>query len=609
MNNRDAYFSAAPKGWTPPVQDSSPKDDAYFASAPNDNEKNISKKNIKNNVVPLQSSISSILGQNVNNQSDPSVPILRDLLKGADQSLLNTPEEAANVFGKHIYNKFNFAPNTEAGKLGGNMGDIASYFIPSGIFSGALKTASLVPKAREAINAVRGALQESPITNYLLNMGKNAGEAALFEKEKNPQASSIDVLKSAGYGGAIPATIGAFTSTNPIISTLAKLGIGGAIGYHQGGIPGAMEGAALGVGIPKGIKELGIGASPISSEFLTQSPNALAQARYEAGNRLGTPLRPSEAFNSPGIARNEGMISRSEVGGQAMAELGQARIGQQKNAINNLLNTIYDKSDAASNNIRNLYQKAFRWNLKPDAVNSLMEDPVIAQAFKKVESDPAYQRKLNGIDNNNYAYLDQVKRALDDMSGSALKSGEKVRAAEYSDAKNQMINMMDKAVPDYANARAEAQKSIIRSQIEKKLGTKPITGNNFFNTFLANDNKFNDLHKSLQNVPEAQQQLTNMKTAWEHLIGIETPRSAAGSSARSMSSAREEMSALWNKYKDTIGAPRDIQRAQFIHDPKWWDKFDEVMQYKDKLQRNEDLGNLLSRGFNAGLLTKANNSK
>lgn len=97
---------------------------------------------------------------------------LNEFTKGATQSYLNTPEEAANVFGKHLYNKFNYAPNTEAAKLGAYGGDFSSYFLPSTLLKIPLKVAKLFPKAKTAINTISALMKERPITNALLSGSK-----------------------------------------------------------------------------------------------------------------------------------------------------------------------------------------------------------------------------------------------------------------------------------------------------------------------------------------------------------------------------------------------------------------------------------------------------
>jgi uncharacterized protein YeaO (DUF488 family) len=56
-----------------------------------------------------------------------------------------------------------------------------------------------------------------------------------------------------------------------------------------------------------------------------------------------------------------------------------------------------------------------------------------------------------------------------------------------------------------------------------------------------------------------------------------------------------------------VGAPRDIERAKFIHDPKWWDKFDEVSKYKDRVKRTQAIADLFARGMGAVGLESSQN--
>ena len=529
--------------------------------------------------------------------------------KGAAQNFLNTPEEAANVFGKHMYNKFNFAPPTKAAKTGGVIGDIASFFQPEFAANSILKAASLAPKAGAAIASAKDWLKASPYINTLLNFSKNAGQGALFEKEKNPKATSSDIAKAGAFSGTIPAMVSMLGTTNPLLSLIAKMGIGGTLGYNYSGTwPGAAEGAASFVAAPKILKEMGLGFNqPVSSEYLTENPNALAQSRYEAGNRIGAPVRPSEAFDNPNMAANEGRVSTTDIGSNAMADFAKTRVEQQKNAINKLLNTIYPKTKKAGNAIRDLYADAFKNDLPQEQVNSLLEDPLIKQAYDNVKTDPVYMKKLKDIPENNFAYLDQMKRNLGAQSKKAARIGDDVAAREYKNSEKTLVDQMDKQFPDYAKARSAAQSKIIRKQLEKTLGNKEINGRTFFDAVLRNDNKYQKLVSDLQSSPEALDQVKDMKLAWENLIGKDTVRTAAGMASKNTSAARNDANKFWNLFKDTVGAPRDIERAKFIHDPKWWDKFDEVSKYKDAVKRRQAMSDLFARGIGAIGLESAQN--
>ena len=605
-NNVESYLASAPKGWMP-----SNSEEAYLASGPS---MKASMPNIETGSFPYANVpyIPFTGGTIPVNQQHQAENLMSQGMQGAAQSFLNTPEQAANVFGRHLYNKFNFAPPTHAAKIGGTIGDVASFFQPELAGNTLLKGISLIPKAGEAINAMQEGLKASPSLNTLVNFAKNAGQGALFQKEKSPQSTISDVNKAALYSGSIPAATSMIFSQNPLLSLLAKMGVGGALGYQAtGSFPGMAEGAATMIAAPKILKEMGMFGKPVSSEFLTEEPNALAQSRYEAGNRLGTPVRPSEAFDNPNMAANEGRISTTDIGSNAMSDFSRQRVQQQKNAINKLLDTIYPKTKKAANAIRDLYADAFKYNLPEEQVNALLQDPLIKKARDSVKTDPVYMKKLKDIPENNYAYLDQMKRYLGAESQKAARAGDNVSAAEYKASEKALVKQMDDQDlgSSYARARSAAQAKIVRKQLEKTLGNKEINGRTFFDAVLRNDNKYQKLVSDLESSPEALQQVKDMKLAWENLIGKDTVRTAAGMASKNTSAARNDANKFWNLFKDTVGAPRDIERAKFIHDPKWWDKFDEVYKYKDAVKRRQALGDLFAKGIAATGLEEAQNKK
>lgn len=524
---------------------------------------------------------------------------------GAAQNFLNTPEQIANVFGGHLYNKFGFAPKNEAANMGGAIGDIASYFLPGGAISGSAKALSMVPRINELMRAGNVAMKSRPVTNFLAKMGRGAGEAALFQKAKSPESTPIDVTKAGGIGGLLSLAANAMTNQNPLINIGSKLGLGGLLGYQANGWPGALEGAGAAMFIPRMMGEIGIGKKPVAAEMLTSEPTEQAMQKYLAGRRIGDVGTPAEVFNSPKMGAGQGEIGRSEAGSNAMTQFGEQRVKQQQNSINNLLNRIFPDTKKSHNEIKNLYEKSYQNNISQNALHDLMEDPVISQASKKVFEDPVYAKDLKNIRPDNYAYLDQIKRAIDDMEQSAIRSGENNRARIYRDSSSNLTKVMDEEVPAYKQARDAAQRKIVHGKIMERMNKKPVSGKNFYREFLSNENKFNDLLHDVRNVKGADQVLKDMKLNWDNLIGYDTPATAAGMTAKHTNTARNDFQKFWNEFKDMFGAPRDVERAAFIQDPDWWKQFDEVIKYKSKLERNKKLADLVSRGISAGTLEYA----
>jgi hypothetical protein len=357
------------------------------------------------------------------------------------------------------------------------------------------------------------------------------------------------------------------------------------------------------------LSEIGIGNKPVAVDMLTSQPTEQAMQKYLAGRRLGDTGTPAEVFNSPIMGARQGEIARSESGANAMTQFGELRIAQQRNAVNNLLYKIYPNTEKANNEIRSLYKKSYENNISQNALHDLMEDPVISTASQKVFNDPIYAKDLKYVRPDNYAYLDQVKRAIDDMEQSAIRSGEMNKARIYRDSASNLTNVMDAEVPAYKAARDAAQKKIIHRDIMERLNKRAITGKNFHREFLSNENKFNDILHDVRNIPEARQMLTDMKLSWDNLIGYDSPATAAGMTAKHTNTAREGFQKFWNEFKDMFGAPRDMEKAAFIQNPDWWKQFDEVMKYQDRIERNRKLGDLISRGLSASGLEYAKEKK
>ena len=487
--------------------------------------------------------------------------------------LYNLGAKGANLIpGVNVEEKkgFNFAPNTANAMVG----ELGSFFGPGMLgripeIANVPSHISNIPHIANALKKATGIIGKSPLAiqkalkGLTSETGKSIGKNALTGAVMSPEDQEIGSALGAG---------------------------------------GAALGAGLGYGIPKVLNKLGLGVQP-GEETIKGLRYQDVSPSIEAGERLGTQLRPSEASRNPFIAGLEGRYPRTREAAQENVELGMERLGQEKNAINDFLGKIYDKSTASNNKIRDLYEKAYRWDMKPELVNNLKSDPIISDAFNSVSKDSAWQRKLGNVSENNMAYLDKVRKEISDQESKLMRSGEKSKAAEYTDARKNLVDLMDKAVPEYKQARSEAQKSIIRSQIEKKLGTSEINGKNFFNKIIKNENKLNELHKSLKNVPEAQSMLMDMKNAWHSLINIEKPSTASYQSEKAINQARGSLQKAFEMWNQLTGKKKNLEAVKFIRSDKWVKKLQQSKESGDKNRLENTLSDIMGKifpgGFNA----------
>ena len=464
------------------------------------------------------------------------------------QGAIKEPFKMANVLlpKKHqiptdydLAGKVSKGLSPEAIKESESLGGLLGMGLPrAGVMTG-LKGLQSLPNIG---NVIKKAMEASPILNKLFDFGGRGAEFGLYEAAEHPESQAV----SGGLGFGLGAGLSGLTHGAPAIAN--KLGL-----FKKPG-----EEALKGI------------------EYSQVAP------AVEAGERLGRPVSPAEALSDPYLGGLQGRYARTQKASQENVRIGKENIQKEKEAINKLLDTIHDKSVTSNNKIRDLYQTAYKWNMKPQVVNQLKSDPLISDAFEAVSKDKAWQRKLEGKPENSFAYLDKVRKELSDQEGKLLRSGEKSKAAEYTDARNSLTDVMDNASPAYKKARVEAQKSIIRSQMEKKLKTGEIKGTEFYKKFIKNENKFNDLHSSLKNVPEAQKMLSDMKDSWHSLINVEKPSASSYQAEKAISQSRNYLDATLEMWNKLTGKKKNAEAIKFVKGDAWVKQLREAQKTGEK---------------------------
>lgn len=543
-----------------------------------------------------------------------------DLASGFTQGIANIAPGLGNL-GVSAYNAttgnnaekfkyFDYAPKNIASEAG----NIGSYFVPGAAFKAISKiphiasvgkAALTIPLIANALKKATGIIGKSPIASKILSSAAvkeipgNALLGAIYDQSNQGQGAALGT----GLGTANTALTSLMKTPNPLVKGAARAALGAGIGYGLNGTTGAEYGAAAGLSAPFVANKLGIGGKQAGLETLEHINPESVRPAVEAGNRLGTPITPAEASENPNIGRLEAKYGKNGEAAALKTDIGLDRIKRQKSAINNLLNTVYDKSIISDNNIRNLYKKSYESNVSDEILSTLKSDLLINFAFDKVKKSPVLSKDLEGISENNYAYLDQVKRALDDMKSKAKRAGENNEARIIGKTNNDLVSLLDKGSPDYAIARQEAQKRITRNKIKKYMKNENIKGSVFYKKVLENDENFEGLLSSLKNVPEAQNQLKDMRLAWKNLINIETPRGAAGKEENSMTRARATVQALEDIFYNMTGQKTNIKGLNFIHNPKWIDEFNSIYKMKNKENRTAKYANLIGKIGTAGIIT------
>ncbi len=441
----------------------------------------------------------------------------------------------------------------------------------------------------------------SPLMNRILASGLTSGaQSALMSPDHRLEALGLGT----GAGAAITPLTSLASKLSPLLGMPIRAGLGAALGYHMGGAPGAEAGGLAGAVAPYAIPSL---AKNLARNVATEHVDLAAAApKLEAARRLGLSyLTPAEATASPFVGAFQGSVGKTGEGSNVMYEKSQERLGSERNAIKDLFSTIYDKEklDPVKSAA---YESSLQTQVHPDVLDSLTESNIVQNAMKKVDNDPVYQDKLKNVPKTSFAYLDQVKRALNDMSEVAKRTGEKDKARLIGQQTSELTDKMDQLSPEYANARALAQRDIVSNKMQTALNDKDIRGTNFYNKFLKNDNTFNKLRSSLSNVPEAQKKLDDMKMVFGDLINPQTARTAAALSKTGMTQGRNPFNAIGDMIKNFNGGNYDKAAIKLITDPKWDSEFKNIMDMKDKNSRSFRFANFLSKLSSSGIANALN---
>jgi hypothetical protein len=410
-------------------------------------------------------------------------------------------------------------------------------------------------------------------------------------------AGEEDKLKSGLKGGAtlLPFNLmsEAIGSASPTLRTLARAGLigtggalGGGIGYKAGQELGvhpyvstALGGALGGLGMYMGGRQSPERIKEKLLETVKDYPQALE--RLEASKRLGLDyITPAEATGSKYIGKMEGRVGRTAQGAPELLKRAESREASETRAIDNLLETIF-KPEEMSSKISNLYKDAYKESVPKSDMSEFKKNEIFKQALKDVNKSPAYREDLKGVSKNSVEYLDKIKEALYDMEESAGSR----EARKIGKLRRDLVSTMDEIAPSYKEARALAERKLAREDIEKFFDKRRMEGVPM-NQLLKSKAGLEELQMHLRNVPEAQQQLKDMKLVFEKLIPSQSGRAAAALAGTSMSEERSGGKYLEKLLEEKIGRGKtDKAIVELITNPDWANELNNL----NKISKKEEL--------------------
>lgn len=451
------------------------------------------------------------------------------------------------------------------------LADRAIQFAPN------LGTALILPEAKLG-SVSRGISSIPKVGKYLQAALGNALSQGAYAATQSPEDQGGAAKETAEIAAPFSALSKAALSGSPVLKTVSRgaLGLGGGLlGYHGAKSIGASDttadlvGALLGLG---GIKGLNPRQAALKGVEGTDYQSAL-----DAAKRLGLSyITPAEASGNPFTGAEQGTMGKTEKGAQLLYQKGLERAESEKGTIGNLLRTIFNP-ETQSQKVNSLYATSRPVQVSEESLKPFRENEIFKHAESKLLNDPAYNQALKGVSPNSVGYLDLVKRTMDDM----IKQSEGKQPFKVSLVKgtqSDLLKVMDEAAPEYAEARSLAERDKARKKIEGAFNVKPMTGTNL-GKFLNNEKQYTRLQNNLRNVPDAQQQLEDMKLVFNRLINIPTAKSAEALSRSSMSKDRASSATAIRMLKEMLSGGRyDKASIDLITNPSWADELQKLKQ-------------------------------
>jgi hypothetical protein len=491
---------------------------------------------------------------------------IRDLGTGFSQSLVNYPKEIANLFLKEKLPLSDWGNHNAASNFGGFLGDLASFSFPGKAASLLIKGGRYLPIASNAISSLKDINASSPTLNYLSKLGSNIGQSAIFGAAHDNESPQSGAIAGGILGGASQGLTDLVGIKNPLISLLAKSGLGALIGQFSGGHP--IYGAGAAVALPEAIKYAGLSRkSQIPAQLLEGLTPAAWKKSVEANRKLGTLITPGEATGNRVKNAREGNLMRTPESDQYALDLQEKQANLDKTAINNMLDKIYVSTPKREKEIDDAYRLAYRRSIPPRVVEEIKNQPIMEDAFTYVKQDPAFRN----VPENNYKFLAEVNRHLKRKVDELENSGRVTSARLHDNIRKEYNDFLHDSNEDYAKATDLAQPKIVRNNIVKKLNRHPddYTAKNFYSKFLSRPNAANELLEDASYFPEAHADIKLMQDAWKNRSNLESASSASYTARKGLADIRNDTKQWLQLIKKEVGSNMDKNALDFIYSPDW----------------------------------------
>ena len=291
----------------------------------------------------------------------------------------------------------------------------------------------------------------------------------------------------------------------------------------------------------------------------------------QAARRLGLDyITPGEASGFGYIGTQEGKIGNTLEGSKLREKRAKERAVSEEAAVDKFLNGLADES--LSDEKRAFYESSLSESVPWEFIEDFVRNSeTVKRAIDLSEKTPEYKDMLKGVKRNSLGYWDVIKGVLDDMYEKAENNSPKLARTIYLTTQN-LLKELDSIAPDYPKARALSQREIVRRKIEKKFDKRDKSGKNFYEQVLKSKAGFKELYVMLDEFPELQQQMRDMKLVFDNLFGTRNAKATVHGERTHVGTARSGPRWIYDFIRQKMNETGDVNAVKQLTSEDWYDR-------------------------------------
>lgn len=356
-------------------------------------------------------------------------------------------------------------------------------------------------------------------------------------------------------------------------------------------------------------------------EQIGQEVTPQSLRNVDLAKEYGINLRPDEAIDNVKISGMANNLGKSPEGARSLQMYQEGQDVAHRGAVDRLNREIYNPGEM-NPKLEKAYEEVSRGKLSPEAVEqvytkkekglpastgnvqedlkNIMEhfssptkkliakDQNVKAAMKKVGSDPIWQEALKDVPKKGKkttgAFLDAVKKEMDDKIQSLYNRGSNNKADLLTKSKNEFLNVLDEELPSYEYARSLYERKKTRETIENLTKSGQPHAESLSN-YLKDADKKKDLVEHLRNVKGGEKIVDDLQDIFSKTKRIDIDKLAKKIAPNEYKAAPYNIRRLASSMLTALkGGKYDKAAVDLMTSKDWPDKVRELQ----KITNNEE---------------------